>query len=237
MRKILLWAIIVFIVLACFSVIYLWLLVGAARLTYIGIQVSDAHEMAEVLQIFVQILAIIIAGFWTYERFIKSREDHPYPKIQHRIEHYNLEKGLIYLSVFVTVVNEGKTKLDLSDGVVCIRQVSPILETMRRLVRETRLKSRDDDIRSGKVEELFIDAGQRLGWETLGVREWNQLRGGLKELEPGQTREIQFDFLLVEEDDVKVIEAISYFVCAKSSWELVTLYSLAPTKTKKQSDR
>jgi hypothetical protein len=47
----------------------------------------------------------------------------------------------------------------------------------------------------------------------------------MKELEPGQTREIQFDFLLLE-NDVKVIEAISYFDNTESNWVLATLYFL-----------
>jgi hypothetical protein len=233
MRKILFWAAIIIV-----GGVYLTLLLfGASALALIPIQNQnpDLRTRAEILRSITETVAIFVAGIWTYNRFIKSREDHPYPKIQHRIEHYNLEKDLIYLSVFVTVVNEGKTKLDLSDGKIYIRQVLPITETMKNLVKETRLKFGIDDIRRGKVKGLFIDAGQRLGWVTLGDRKWDQLRAGLKELEPSQTREIQFDFLLVEDDDAQLIEIISYFEYAKSSWELATLYSLTPSKAKKQT--
>jgi len=186
----------------------------------------DILERAEMSRSFVEAIGIIIAGFWTYELYIKNRYDHPYPKIQHRIQHFHLKDGIIYLSVFVSVTNEGKTKLDLGGGIILIRQVVPITDNIARLIGEDSEKMNGEIIRNGKTPDLFIDAGQRIGWLTLGEREWKQLRGKLKELEPGQTREIQFDFLLVNEDDIKVIEAISYFEYTKSSWEYVTFHGL-----------
>jgi len=189
----------------------------------------DLAARVEILKSFTEMVAVVIAGIWTYELYIKNRYDHPYPKIRHEIKHYFMEKGFIYISVFVTVTNEGKTKLDLGSGKMILRQV-PQLSPANQEVLENTIKNKQEDyIRLGKVEKLFIDEGQRIGWVTLGTREWKQLRGGLKELEPGQTREIQFDFLLLE-NDVQSVEAISYFEYAKSSWELVTLYSLSKSE-------
>lgn len=122
-------------------------------------------------------------------------------------------------------MNEGKARLDLSDGQIYIRQVLPLPKKVRDLVSEAVNSGDDYAIRKGKLPDLFVDGGQRVGWMTLGLRGWGQLREKLKELEPGQTREIQFDFILLEKN-VKVIEAISYFEYAQSSWELATLYSL-----------
>ncbi len=211
-------------ILSAIAYFYIGLRYGSVGLNLIGIPISDAQTIVETLRSFIETLAIIVAGVWTYERFIKGREDYPYPRIQHRIEHYALENSRIYLSVFVTVTNEGKAKLDLGEGEIFIRQVSPLTDDIKKYVNEALKESREKDIRLGSVEGLFIDEGQRLGWVTLGYREWSQLRGKMKELEPGQTREIQFDFLLLE-NDLKVVEAISYFEYAKSSWELATLYS------------
>ena len=98
-------------------------------------------------------------------------------------------------------------------------------EEIKKPIEDAVRNSQEEDIRLGNIQGLFRDTGQRLGWLTLGSREWKQLRGKLKELEPGQTREIQFDFLLLERN-VKVLEIISYFEYAQSSWELATLYSL-----------
>ena len=236
MRRFSIW---IFVILSAIAYFYFGLRYGLIGLRFIGITITDAQTVVETLQSFIETMAIIVAGVWTYERFIKaredSREDYPYPRIQHRIEHYALENDTIYLSVFVTVTNEGKTKLDLdlAGGKIFIRQVSPLSEEIKKYIDEALENLRDENIRRGKVQGLFIDQGQRLGWVTLGSRDLRQFRqkNTIKELEPGQTREIQFDFLLLE-NDVKVIEAISYFEYAESSWELATLYSLETRHTK-----
>lgn len=199
-------------------------------LNLMGVSVSDSKIIVEALQSFVETVAIIVAGVWTYDRFVKTREDHPYPRIQHRIQHCVLEDNRVYLSVFVTVTNEGKEKLNLGKGKIFIRQVSPLTDDIKESVDKALKNLRETDIRLGNIEELFVDEGQRLRWVTLGYREWSWLRGKMKELEPGQTREIQFDFLLLE-NDVKVIEAISYFDNTESNWVLATLYSLDTQST------
>jgi len=229
MRKILFWATMMLIVILYLGLSFL----GAPiiKLTPSQDQVSDLQARVDILKSLTEAIAIVIAGVWTYELYIKNRYEHPYPKIQHRIEHYDLKNGMVYLSVFVTVTNEGKTKLDLGSGKISIRQVFPVPEQIKKILHEA--IKRSEEIRLGISRGLFTDSGQRLGWITLGLREWSQLRGKMKELEPGQTREIQFDFLI--ENEVKIIEAISYIEYARSSWESATIYSLTSTKTLKKS--
>lgn len=222
MRRILLWVIIVLVVGAYF---FAGLKFGNRFFGVLGFSTLDAKTIVEVLRSLVETVAIIVAGVWTYERFIKNREDYPYPKIEQRCEHHVLDDDLIYLSVFVTVANQGKTKLDLDGAFIIVRQVSPLAKEIKDPLSLALQSSREEDVRRGNVDDLFVDQGQRLGWITLGHREWKEARGKINELEPGQTREYQFDFLLLE-DDVKVVEAISYFNNGKSAWELGTLYSL-----------
>lgn len=196
---------------------------GIAVLCYL--QLSQLSTTIESLKSLTDMAAIIIAGLWTYNRFIKTREDYPYPKIQHRIEDYYPDDGFVYISVFVTVTNEGKTKLDLGNGKIFLRQVSHLSDENSKLLDAAIKEFREDEVKKGEIKNLFMDDGQRIGWETIGRREWRQLRGGMKELEPGQTREIQFDFIVLE-DDIQIVEAISYFTYAKSSWELSTIHPL-----------
>jgi len=220
--RFILWAVVIAVTVA-----YFWsgLRYGVTGLKLIGTSILDAKAIVEGLQALVETMAIVVAGVWTYERFIKNREDYPYPKLEQRCEHHVLEKNIIYLSVFVTVYNQGKTKLDLNGAVIIIRQVSPLSDEIREQLKKTLHDSREEDVRRGNVKKLFVDQGQRIGWVTLGQREWNESRGRINGLEPGQTREFQFDFLLPE-SDVRVIEAISYFDNGKYAWELGTLYSL-----------
>jgi len=129
--------------------------------------------------------------------------------------------------MFVTVSNQGKRKIDLERAFIFIRQVSPLSQEIKAHLMQALLDSREEDIRRGNVEGLFVDGGQKQGWLTLGFRDW---KASVNELEPGQTREFQFDFLLLE-DDVRVIEAISYFNNGKTAWEVGTLYSLDDKST------
>lgn len=191
----------------------------------------ELSQRTEVVGSFFEAIALIIAGLWTYELYIRNRYDHPYPKIAHQINYHRLGGGMIYLSVLITVINEGKTKLDLGKGVIYVRQILPLTEKIKDLIIEA--KKRDIElIKSGKIDNLFRDTGQRIGWLSLGTRNWKeQLRDSLKKLEPGQTRETQFDFLIMN-DEVEVIQVISYFNFGRSHWELATLHSLKEVRAK-----
>lgn len=190
---------------------------------------NESKTIVDILRSVVETVAIIVAGFWTYERFIKTREDYPYPEIQHRSQYHNLGNGYSYLIVFISVTNKGKVKLDLSSGIIYVRQVLPLSDKIKELLK----KSDFDDISKGRniqsatsEGKLFIDQSQRVGWPTLGERTWKEnLRGKMHELESGQTREIQFDFLF--NDKVDVVEIISFFEFKKTGhWEYATLHSI-----------
>ena len=193
------------------------------------ITMDEAKTIVDILSAIAQTAAIIIAGFWTYERFIKTREDYPYPDIQHRAHSCNLGNGYCYLSVFISVTNKGKTKLDLTSGKIFIRQVLPPSEKISELIKRTDL-SDPSNLRKGinihSEEKLFVDKSQRAGWRTLGEREWQDgFRGGMHQLEPGQTREIQFDFLFKE--GTKLVEIITFLEFKKiGSWEYTSFHSI-----------
>jgi hypothetical protein len=204
---------------------------GASISDLISSQTSDSLKVrVEILKSVIEGVAIIIAGIWTYEVYIKNRYDYPYPKIQQHIKFYKLGNHFNYLSVFITITNEGKTKLDLSNGVIYVRKVLPLSPAIKKMIEESNL----NDIREGQnsqVEKtltddienkLFIDHGQRVGWKTLGRRSWKEK---FHKFEPGQTREIQFDFLF--NDEVDVVELISYFKPKKADhWEYSTLHTI-----------
>ena len=226
MKKSLFWAIVIVATYLGFS------LFGASVLALLPIQqpLDDLQIRVEILKSITEGAAIIIAGVWTYEVYIKNRYDYPYPAIKHSVQYYSLGNGYNYLSVFISVTNEGKTKLDLSGGIIRIRQVLPLSGKIKELIE----KSNPDDISQGinipsidPADRLFIDQSQRVGWTTLGERTWEKnLRSKIHELEPGQTREVQFDFLF--DNVVDVVELISFFEFKRTArwWEYATLHSI-----------
>jgi hypothetical protein len=180
----------------------------------------------DILRSLIETGAIIVAGFWTYERFIKSREEHPYPIVEHQVKCYRVDLSdadLIYLSVFATVTNGGKNKIDNIDGEIYVEQVFPLSRKIQSMLKRKINEEKDDDIRRGADKHLFIPSGRRLNFEALGERQWQQ-----EWLEPGQTAVIQFDFLI--EASVEVVSILNRYKYGilKSKTELVTLHSLQP---------
>ena len=208
------------LVVLFFSIAYLVLfLYGAGVLPFLGIALSPSLvAWADILKSLVDVLAIIIAGAWTYNRFVDTRERHPYPNIRHTINHYRLADNVIYLSVSLQVKNEGKRKLDLRQGRVLVKRIFPVSQSIVKAL----LLSDDTAIRLGMVENVFFAQKRRVDWgNILGDRKWAVDDDTVNELEPGQTKDIQFDFIF--EEGVKVVEISS---ALEDRWELVTLYML-----------
>ena len=184
---------------------------------------DESKIIVDILRSLIETGAIIFAGYWTYERFIKSREEHPYPKIQHQIKCHKVDfskGGLIFLSVFVTITNEGKHKIDEVVGRLDIEPISPLPKEFKDLVEEKVNEAGDTAIRLGKIPELFVDE-QRFRLKALGMRRWSQ-----DGLEPGQTKVMRFDFLI--EEYVDMISVINRFNYEKSGsdTDFITLHSL-----------
>ena len=78
--------------------------VAYLALSLFGGSISDltSGQISQVLKVRIEIvksitegIAIIVAGIWTYEVYIKNRYDYPYPKIQQHIKSINLETILV----------------------------------------------------------------------------------------------------------------------------------------------
>jgi hypothetical protein len=224
MRRVFLWVIIVASVTSYF---YLGLQYGlafadTAKATFL----DESKTIVDILRSLIETAAIVIAAFWTYERFIKSREEHPYPIVQHRVECYKVElpdADLTYLSVFAVLTNEGKNKIDKIKGMIYIEQVFPLSAKIQSMLESKINEAKDDDIRRGKDKDLFLAPGRRLNFESLGEREWYQ-----ECLEPGQAVVIQFDFLI--EEYVEVVSILNRYAYGilKSNTDFATLHSLVP---------
>ncbi len=56
---------------------------GASLITLTSTQdqVTNLQARVDILKSLTEAIAIVLAGVWTYELYIKNRYDHPYPKI------------------------------------------------------------------------------------------------------------------------------------------------------------
>jgi len=204
------------------------LFLGFPLLSFLNVPLSDEFiAWANIVRSFVETVAVVVAGYWTYNRFVD--ENFPYPKFTHRVESYRLDNGNLYLTVFITVTNQGKLRFSLGPGRVIVRQISPLSVRVKKEIERLLSKGDGIDIRTGNAPSLFVDNGQRLALDTLGTREWKPLPKGYQMITPGQSREIQFVFFV--DADAEVIEIMSVFEANGSNWELVTIHSLTQEKT------
>ncbi len=185
---------------------------------------SNIKEIGESFKPIVEIIAIIIAGLWSYRIFIKNRVEYPFGEIKHNISHWNLGEGKFYLSVIVTVKNAGNVLIVLESGKIYVQRVRPLSDDLKGFIQDADTQK----LRGGEVEHLFHDKGSKISWDELGYREphWED---GEVSIEPGETEEFQYDFIL--SDSVQTIRVITYFRNIKFrspeiGWRLTTLYDL-----------
>jgi hypothetical protein len=173
-----------------------------------------------------QIVALGVAGWWTYRLFVKQRIEYPYPDTECMVEHWPIEAGKLYLSVTVVVRNVGHVLLELESAQIFIRQIRPMPEDQKALIN----KADRDDLREGRIEGLFQEQGTQISWYEIGYREQKWERGEIK-IEPGETEELQYDFIL--DDTVKTVKIIGYFKNVQArgkdpetGWHVTSVYDV-----------
>lgn len=187
---------------------------------------SDFKEIGESIKVNVEWVAIIVGGLWAYRLFVKNRKEFPYATIEHNIEYWYLEDGKIYLTMIVTVKNSGEVRLPLTSGIISVQQVLPLHSHIRWPLRE----ANEDNLKDGKVKNLFItedrQAGMEIDWPEIGYRSLVWPKGDIQ-LEPGESEELQFDFIL--ENTIQTVKIVSYienkYRKQKSGWTKTTMFN------------
>lgn len=181
-------------------------------------------DFGEGIKPFIEVVAIIVAGLWSYRLFIKNRTEYPYAELAHNISHVNLDNKHIYLCVLVTLKNAGNVLLELDISKMFVQQIIPLLDELTIMIDNSNIQ----DIREGKVDDLFDDNGMQIAWRGVGFREieWDKDEVFI---EPGEQEEFQFDFIL--ENEIQIIKITSYFRNVKTKkpkigWKHTSIYDL-----------
>jgi hypothetical protein len=165
----------------------------------------DAAGLIESVKNAAGVVAVVVGGWWTYRLFIKGRGDFPRASITHRITHRRLTENQTLVRVTVGFENSGTVLLTVGEGVVRLSQVGPLP---------------NDGVASRQRSERTVE------WPEIESR---VLEADVVEVEPGESDEVDFDFVLDAEIDM--VEVYSYFRNPSKAdrdigWTLTTLYEL-----------
>jgi hypothetical protein len=138
---------------------------------------TDAESWSNVAANGAQILALAVAGWWTYTRFVRGRQPFPRATVELVISHRQLDAQHAFLRVVAKVNNVGTALLATQELRADVYQVLPVHpDTAAKLTGESLVKN---------------DA-READWHCIGSR-----IGRLPaQIEPGEWDEFGFDFVI-----------------------------------------
>lgn len=173
--------------------------------------VSLLKDISATAQSIVTIIAVIIAGLWTYGLFIRNRLSYPRAKIEHNVSVRQVGKGKALLSVEVVISNAGSVLMRLESGEIRISQMLPPQDELLAIIQG------DQGISVTNWQNLIPE--QLLSWN--GEKR--------PEIEPGENSQLLYHFVVPS--DVSTLLLYTYFGNEKKrsknfGWELTTIHEV-----------
>ena len=171
---------------------------------------ADVESWSSVALNCAQVLALAVAGWWTYTRFIKQRQPYPRATVELVIAHRELDADHTFLRVVAKINNVGTALLATDELRADVYQVLPVApETAARLTRKA-----------------LVPAGEREA--DLPCIE---SRSGPfhAQIEPGEWDEFGFDFVIPHEVSTVLLYTYIKNVTQRRrelGWTVTKLYDL-----------
>ena len=159
-------------------------------------------------------LALFVGALWTYLLFVRKRQKYPRARLRHRITHRDVGLGKVLLHVDVVVSNTGDVLVSLVESVTRVQQLLPLPDRVSE-----KILAGKDPVKSGESE---------VQWDELDSHKVKWKKGDCQ-IEPGDTQEINHDFILGAE--IRTVEVYSHVTNeakrpSELGWDLTTLYDL-----------
>jgi hypothetical protein len=176
----------------------------------IGALSADFETWSNAFANVAQIGAIVVGAIWTYNRFIKQREDFPRATLEQIATHRELNTEHTFLRVKVKIDNVSTVLLPTHEVRTDVYQVLPVAP----------------DVADALAEGRLVPPEQRdAAWPC--VASYQGPVGG--QIEPGEGDEFGFDFVI--STDVKTVFIYSYIKNVTQAgrelgWAVTSLYDL-----------
>jgi hypothetical protein len=140
-------------------------------------------DWASIAESIAKVVALIVLAIWTYLLFIRQRQKFPRAKIEHALVQYPLPAGKVLLRLNVSITNIGNVLLQMSKTNIEISQFRPWPKDLM------------NDLLSGTPIQAHGPKQNPIVWPLVHKREITAPET-FKEIEPNETENIYFDFIV-----------------------------------------
>jgi len=143
-------------------------------------------KVVELLQSIATIIALIVGGWWTYDAFVRERDNLPHALLEQKLEHWTLDGSKNLIRVELSLSNVGKKELVVSHIDLEIEQIS----SPRPACTEAAERCPDNEIQKEFKNPIRDQNG--IDWTPISVR--HDTRQHI--LEPKEKEIIDYEFVL-----------------------------------------
>jgi hypothetical protein len=181
------------------------------ELLYMGIR-----DYAELIESIVTVVAILVGGIWSYFLFVQNRQRYPRANVQITVTHKKIPNKKILIHVKVAISNIGNILLSIVSLETRLQCVLPISTELEGLTK-------------GK---LLLNGETEIEWPLIDSYE-RTFNNGDYEIEPNETQEMCFDFIV--DNSTQTVAIYCYIKNQKKrrreiGWDSTVLYDLNEEK-------
>ena len=154
-----------------------------------NMSLSDTKTIAEIIESFVTVAALVIGGVWTYFLFVRNRLGLPQVQIAITPQEVLLPDGKRLIHAALSVKNLGNVILKSDYAELRLRSVVPLPEKINEAVK--------------KGYDIVSEGQNRVEWPLIASREWTWAKGEF-EVEPQEEEILHCDYII--DSSVAVVE-------------------------------
>jgi len=145
-----------------------------------------------------QVVALLLAGIWTYRLFVRQRLDHARANVTHRVDCVPLDSAHWLVRVSMRLQNVGNVPIRPPSADLAVHQITPLTPHLTQKL--------------ARGESLIAEGETMVEWPKLGERKFD-LKGEDVFLEPGEIENLTADFVIPH--DVERIGVLSVVACGE----------------------
>jgi hypothetical protein len=182
---------------------------------------ADVTGWSELVRNGLTAAAIIVGGVWTWLVFVRTRQRLPRVDFVCRVARFCIDETRVLFRVTLVVENKGVVLLSMERARVWLQRLKPWDLNEVAKISELPVEIRAERAPSAEGE-----------WPLVGERDI-VFDKGQKEIEPGETDELSFDFVL--EDPPEILLVYAYLsnrkkaraICAREiGWEATAIHDV-----------